>query len=100
MGRKILADSVDYRDDEDNRLKNSNPSSDLTAGDQEIQEKGRAIDENLARGAPRSRSAGREKLSSTEMERRIGRYRNFLEKLNPNEKHAIQEYYRQLRDLK
>ncbi len=100
MGRKIRAASVDDQEEEDSPPREERQKKTLSVENQEVLEAGRDIDEDLTAGALRSGPSRRERLSNTEMEKRISRYSKHLERLSPKEKRAVKEYYKHLRDLK
>jgi hypothetical protein len=101
-GRKIKGKEVKANPDEQEAP--STPEGDgekeLTAGDRQVDEKGRAIDASALKALPRTRRALRQELSATEIERRISRYSDFAQKLTAEEKRVVREYYKRLRDLK
>jgi hypothetical protein len=99
FGRKIRAEKVEAPTDPTTRRSPEKAPGDLDPGDRKVVEEGREIDADLGRGIGSSQDVRRPPLSATEMEKRISRYSESLDRLTTAEKRLVREYYRLLRDL-
>jgi hypothetical protein len=63
-------------------------------------EKGRAIGDDDTRLLPTAAAGEGSKLSASEMEKRFAKHAKFLESLGVEERRAVEEYFRRLRDIR
>ena len=73
---------------------------DIAGVDGESRAKGREIGGDPSAGLPLIEGGSAPRLSPTEIERRISRHAGFIEKLDVDERRAVEEYYRRLRDIR
>ena len=100
-GRRKRAKQVDYRPEEKVEHKPATASAaDLTLKGKEVVTEARTVDKDVTAAQARSSRPRRAALTASELEKRIARYAEHLEKLTPAERRAVEEYYRRLRDLK
>jgi hypothetical protein len=100
VGRRIEAKRVQSREKEEPpKPPRTKVGADLTPGNRQMVKKARALAKDLPRGTQRSGPARRTPLSASELEKRIARYAENVEKLTPDERRVVEEYYRYLRDL-
>jgi hypothetical protein len=102
MDRRLRASRVEV--DQDMKASPADRTRRRTGGDLDPQgpplEKGRAIGDDPTRLLPTAEGGRGGRLSASEMEKRFARHAKFLESLGVEERRAVEEYFRRLRDIR